>query len=199
MPSGNRLRGDSIIFDPTSFCDGGIHEESALMHTTKQELSADSVLSQQGPLLASSSAQPGPAPKTIKPTSSGRRPKPSFKIAAASAEPVRPVVGQGSAPSAQVKQTARGAKLSHSPIKYTKTTSKGGASTRTVSASRPFPQALTENTIHMPHGSDAAAAAAAGLPEPADASQGDGFSLSHTACPMDLLNKGGRIGIYLPE
>jgi len=199
MPSGNRLRGDSIIFDPTSFCDGGIHEESALMHTTKQELSADSVLSQQGPLLASSSAQQGPAAATIKPTSSGRRPKPSFKIAAASAEPVRPVIGQGAAPSAQVKQTARGAKLSHSPIKYTKTTSKGGASTRTVSASRPFPQALTENTIHMPHGSDAAAAAAAGLPEPADASQGDGFSLSHTACPMDLLNKGGRIGIYLPE
>lgn len=199
VPSGNRLRGDSIIFDPTSFCDGGIHEESALMHTTtKQELSADPVLSQPVPLMAPSSAQPGPTAKPIKPTSSGRRPKPSFKLAAA-AEPTRPVVGQGTAaPSAQVKQTTRGAKLSHSPIKYTKTTSKGGAS-RTVSASRPFPQALTENTIHMPHGSDAAAAAAAGLPESADASQGDGFSLSHTACPMDLLNKGGRIGIYLPE
>lgn len=197
--NGNRLRGDSIIFDPTSFCDGGIHEESALMHTTtKQELSADPVLSQPVPLMAPSSAQPGPTAKPIKPTSSGRRPKPSFKLAAA-AEPTRPVVGQGTAaPSAQVKQTTRGAKLSHSPIKYTKTTSKGGAS-RTVSASRPFPQALTENTIHMPHGSDAAAAAAAGLPESADASQGDGFSLSHTACPMDLLNKGGRIGIYLPE
>jgi len=198
VPSGNRLRGDSIIFDPTSFCDGGIHEESALMHTTRQEISADPLSSQQGPLLASSSAQPGPAPKTIKPTSSGRRPKPSFKVAAA-AEPVRSAVGEGTAPAAQMKQTTRGAKLSHSPIKYTKTTSKGGSSTRTASTSRPFPQALTENTIHMPHGSDAAAAAAAGLPEPADSSQGDGFSLSHTACPMDLLNKGGRIGIYLPE
>lgn len=196
VPSGGRLRGDSIIFDPTSFCDGGIHEESALMHTTtKQEFSADPVMSQQVSLMAPSSAQPGPTAKPVKPTSSGRRPKPSFKVAAA-AEPTRPVVGQ--APSAQAKQTTRGAKLSHSPIKYTKTTSKGGAS-RTVSASRPFPQALTENTIHMPHGSDAAAAAAAGLPESADASQGDGFSLSHTACPMDLLNKGGRIGIYLPE
>lgn len=200
VPSGNRLRGDSIIFDPTSFCDGGIHEESALMHTTKQELSAEPVPSQQGPLLAPSSTQPEPAPKAVKPTSSGRRPKPSFKAAAAAAEPVRSAVGQGTAPAAQVKQTtARGAKLSHSPIKYTKTTSKGGSSSRTTSSSRPFPQALTENTIHMPHGSDAAAAAAAGLPEPADATQGDGFSLSHTACPMDLLNKGGRIGIYLPE
>jgi len=30
---------------------------------------------------------------------------------------------------------------------------------------------------------------------------GDGASSSssHTACPMELLNRGGRIGIYLPE
>lgn len=198
MPSGNRLRGDSIIFDPTSFCDGGIHEESALMHTTQQEISADPVSSQQSIVVASSSAQPRPAAPKVRPTSSGRRPKPSFKVASAA----EPVVSQGTVPSEQVKQTkpsTKGGKLSQSPIKYTKTTSKGGAATRTVNASRPFPQALTENTIHMPHGSDAAAAAAAGLPEPADASQGDGFSLSHTACPMDLLNKGGRIGIYLPE
>jgi hypothetical protein len=199
MPSDNRLRGDSIIFDPTSFLDGGIHEEYALMHTTQQDISADPVSSQHIPLVASSSAQPTSAvPTTARPTSSGRRPKPSFKVAAAA----EPVVSEGTVPSEhvkQTKQTTKGGKLSQSPIKYTKTTSKGGAATRTVNASRPFPQALTENTIHMPHGSDAAAAAAAGLPEPADASQGDGFSLSHTACPMDLLNKGGRIGIYLPE
>lgn len=186
MPSGNRLRGDSIIFDPTSFCDGGIHEESALMHSTKQEFSADTVSSHQG----SSVTQPRPAVPTVRPTSSGRRPKPSFKLAAER---------QGTGPSAQAKQTTRGAKHSQPPIKYTKTTSKGGSTSRTANASRPFPQALTDNTIHMPHGSDAAAAAAAGLPEPSDASPGEGFSLSHTACPMELLNKGGRIGIYLPE
>lgn len=206
LPSGSRLRGDSIIYDPTSFCDGGIHEASALMHTTKQEPSADTVPSQQAPSAVSSSTQQGKAAQILRSTSSGRRPKPSLKLQAAAAAntvPAQEVGKGGSVPPVQMKQSTRGVKLSHSPIKYTKTTSKssqGGTTTRTTNASRPIPQALTENTIHMPHGSDAAAAAAAGLPANVDASQGgDGFSLSHTACPMDLLNKGGRIGIYLPE
>ena len=49
----------------------------------------------------------------------------------------------------------------------------------------------TEDTIHMPHGSAAAAAAAASL-----SSQIIPCSLNGTitACPMELLNKGGRIG-----
>jgi hypothetical protein len=53
----------------------------------------------------------------------------------------------------------------------------------------------------MPHGSDAAAAAAAGMVQnSASIPSADGFSgISHTSCPMELLNKGGRIGIYLPE
>ena len=48
-----------------------------------------------------------------------------------------------------------------------------------------------EDTIHMPHGSAAAAAAAASL-----SSQIIPCSLNGTitACPMELLNKGGRIG-----
>jgi hypothetical protein len=194
LPSGSRLRGDSIIYDPTSFCDGGIHEASALMHTTKQEISADPVSSQRLPTLDSNSAQARPAAPSLRPTSSGRRPKPTFKLQ--DADPVIPGFSLGYAPSVYIKPSTKGVKLSQPPTKNTKTTSKssqGGAATKTV------PQALTENTIHMPHGSDAAAAAAAGLSEPMDASQGEGLSLSHTACPMDLLNKGGRIGIYLPE
>ena len=199
MPTGNRVRGDSIIFDPTSFCDGGIHEESALMHTSakREIINPAPVSSMQGHPIAP--VQPTAPP--VKITSSGRRPKPSFKVAAASTssgtELTHPIASQGSVTSTQVKQTTRGVKLTNSPIKYTKS-SKGSGTTRTVSTSRLFPQALTENTIHMPHGSDAAAAAAAGLPQTAD-SQGEGVSMSHTACPMDLLNKGGRIGIYLPE
>jgi hypothetical protein len=50
----------------------------------------------------------------------------------------------------------------------------------------------------MPHGSDAAAAAAAGMTPPSSFTDGFG-GISHTSCPMELLNKGGRIGIYLPE
>jgi hypothetical protein len=72
----------------------------------------------------------------------------------------------------------------------------------------------------MPHGSDAAAAAVAGIfhrmstsrapngggdddcvlgGDGAPSSSSSSSSSSHTACPMELLNRGGRIGIYLPE
>lgn len=55
---------------------------------------------------------------------------------------------------------------------------------------------MTENTIHMPHGSAAAAAAQAHtLPSSPNGTS----AVAHTACPMELLNKGGRIGIYLPD
>ena len=56
----------------------------------------------------------------------------------------------------------------------------------------------TEDTIHMPQGSAAAAAAAASMPSQILPSSLNG-TISHTACPMELLNRGGRIGIYLPE
>ncbi len=92
----------------------------------------------------------------------------------------------------------------------------GDASTTTFPSSSSssrmyYPQAFTDDTIHMPHGSDAAAAAIAGggmsmmLPSSSSSTSAttttnqDGYSVSHTSCPMDLLNKGGRIGIYLPE
>ena len=54
-----------------------------------------------------------------------------------------------------------------------------------------------EDTIHMPQGSQAAAAAAS-LTSQVISSSANG-SVSHTSCPMELLNKAGRIGIYLPE
>ena len=50
----------------------------------------------------------------------------------------------------------------------------------------------------MPQGSAAAAAAAASMPSQILPSSLNG-TISHTACPMELLNRGGRIGIYLPE
>merc|ERR1719354_772908 len=55
-----------------------------------------------------------------------------------------------------------------------------------------------EETLHMPQGSAAAAAAAASLSSQILQSTMNG-TISHTSCPMELLNKGGRIGIYLPE
>ena len=36
--NGGRPRGDSIIFDPVSFTDGGIHEENALQRLRQNSL-----------------------------------------------------------------------------------------------------------------------------------------------------------------
>jgi hypothetical protein len=55
-----------------------------------------------------------------------------------------------------------------------------------------------EETIHMPQGSQAAAAAAM-LFHPQAIPIALNGTISHTSFPLALLNKDGRIGIYLPE
>jgi hypothetical protein len=57
---------------------------------------------------------------------------------------------------------------------------------------------VLEDTIQMPQGSQAAAAAAMSFyPQLLPVSLNG--AVSHTSFPMALLNKDGRIGIYLPE
>ena len=71
-----------------------------------------------------------------------------------------------------------------------------GCKSKTIHFSGNFPH--SDSTIHMPQGSAAAAAAAASISSQVVVPYMNG-AISHTACPMELLNKGGRIGIYLPE
>lgn len=58
---------------------------------------------------------------------------------------------------------------------------------------------LSDNTVSTSHGSVAAAAAGPGLPQSLPSAPTGFFSFSQTSCPTEHLNKGGRIGIYLPE
>ena len=201
----NRVRGDSIIFDPVSFREGGIHETSALMHVEHE--SQDRVVGDS--CTATGVAAVVPHVKQVQvPPSMIHNP------------PMRPpaVTGMQSAkgPSASsskppAKASSRQAKASGTSKQRSKAKSQnvcvpklqGNSSYRQItitSSSRNCPQSFDDNTIHMPHGSDAAAAAAAGISQPSSSTSSDGFSgISHTSCPMELLNKGGRIGIYLPE
>ena len=72
------------------------------------------------------------------------------------------------------------------------------------------------DAVRMPHGGDVFAAAAGmfhqisssaasfralddGVDDEYDGVEGSSSSSSHVACPMELLNRDGRIGIYLPE
>mmetsp|Transcript_6983 Transcript_6983/g.12516 ORF Transcript_6983/g.12516 Transcript_6983/m.12516 type:complete len:373 (+) Transcript_6983:1464-2582(+) len=206
ISAGNRLRGDSIIFDPISFREGGIHEKSALLHI-QQENEAQNVEKASSASVSQESSCVAPLTHTVMLSSSltntalfplfapnGSTP---VGVKTASQAAVSSVRGKASShPKLRVK-----ARYIQQPL-YVETPKSAAPSASEVTAtvsSRNIPQAFSENTIHMPHGSDAAAAAAAGMPQTSPSLPNDGFSLSHTACPMELLNKGGRTGIYLPE
>ncbi len=235
-PQGNRPRGDSIIFDPTSFRDGGIHETSALLqHVAPQE--------ENGAEVVGSTASEAAAPAFHRPEISCMDPQNSMTQsqlhrkggASSSDAPPTAKTLQGKTTSSHHPKSSR-ARVKHAPPRihssllpnksspslpsvyegHASTTTFPSSSSSSSSSRMYFPQAFSDNTIHMPHGSDAAAAAIAGggttsmvLPSSSSTTSTtatttnitiqDVYSMSHTSCPMDLLNKGGRIGIYLPE
>mmetsp|Transcript_13419 Transcript_13419/g.22859 ORF Transcript_13419/g.22859 Transcript_13419/m.22859 type:complete len:704 (+) Transcript_13419:145-2256(+) len=183
-----RLRGDSIIFDPVSFREGGIHETSALLHIGRGNEHAVEVpfgvLSQD--------------PPSVAPASEGGI-SPASRADVKGSAPVSVKTASYVKSSYHPKLRAK-AKYTHLPLHVEKSKSVSHHCPEITSSmcNSNVPQIFSDDTIHMPHGSDAAAAAAAGMPQ-SSALSNDGFSISHTACPVELLNKGGRIGIYLPE
>jgi len=168
-----RPRGDSIIFDPSSFNDGGIHEETALLRSRNNSLEFQDA---EMELLN--------IPGFVDPQNSNiltdNNKSKSF------AAPPLPTITMTSPTMPPLKSTGNSVRSHHvtksSKSHYSYTSSSNGT---------------TEDTIHMPQGSQAAAAAAS-LTSQIVSSTANG-SVSHTSCPMELLNKAGRIGIYLPE
>ena len=228
-PQGNRPRGDSIIFDPTSFRDGGIHETSALLqHVTPQEENdADVVGSTSSEAAAPASHQPEILSSTDPQNCMTQHQLQRKGGVSSSDAPPTTKTLQGKTTSSHHPKSSR-AKVKHAPprIHSSLLPNKSSPSLPSIyedhanttpfpsSSSRMhYPQAFSENTIHMPHGSDAAAIAGGGttsvMTPPSSSTTStaattnttnqEEYSLSHTSCPMDLLNKGGRIGIYLPE
>ena len=213
-----RPRGDSIIFDPVSFCDGGIHETNALTKIGSRRTSIDEVDIMNSPgfvqapipeTKSSSSRHPG-GPKSRSPrsrspkASSGRRSH-ANSLEGIMAAPSPLTVSTSKADEAAFFEVspedaaAAAAKLkglTKAAISYTR------------SSYQPVPQGpFSGDAINLPHGS-AAAAAAKTIPKsilPKATSPTNGTTTStataigHINCPVELLNKGGRIGIYLPD
>ncbi len=127
-----RPRGDSIIFDPVSFQDGGIHEEKALFRS--RENSIDLPSKDEMAIMN----VPGFAPPPV------------------------------AAPKATTPELTPASFLS--------------SSTPPPPSSPKPPLSPTNNSAHM-----------ATLPSSLNT------TLSHATFQMDLLNKDGRIGIYLPD
>uniref|UniRef100_A0A7S4N7Z6 CCT domain-containing protein n=1 Tax=Odontella aurita TaxID=265563 RepID=A0A7S4N7Z6_9STRA len=239
--SAGRPRGDSIIFDPISFSDGGIHEESALQRTRNTLLSMEEtdeleIMNSPGfveapvsclkPLSVARQQFPPPPPLTSKaPHGSKVVPVPSPLLVTSTSVP-SPLLRIPSNPSSQPphnplpvsssafaaskngthnvvpkplisqreKNRQTGKKMAAPLLPVSSSITSGGAPVTGVRA-----QSSEEKVINMPHGSAAAAAAAMAVPSNVVPSSLNGTATSHTACPMELLNKGGRIGIYLPE
>ena len=198
----HRVRGDSIIFDPVSFREGGIHETSALMHVEHE--SRDQVVGDSSTVPAVAAApqvQHVQVPPSIIHNPPMRPPAvPGAKLSSSKPPAAKASSRQAKASGSTTKPRSK-AKSQNLHVPQPQGNSNYRQITiTTTSSSRNFPQSFSDNTIHMPHGSDAAAAAAAGMTQPSPPTSSDGYSgISHTSCPMELLNKGGRIGIYLPE
>lgn len=196
---GNRLRGDSIIFDPISFHDGGIHETSALIHVT-HEGDQDT----QGQACSNAAVIAPPVRNAKVPPSIIHNPpmRPSVPNQHLTKRQQRGVVTshkslKGSARHSKPTKLRAKGKSSHAHVNHQPKSNYRQVTVNT--STRNFPQSFDDDTIHMPHGSHAATAAAAGMAPPPSTPSDGISSISHTSCPLELLNKDGRVGIYLPE
>lgn len=185
--NGGRPRGDSIIFDPISFADGGIHEEAALHKVRHNSL----VLEENDDFKLLTTNTYDPTSMTMHPASS-LQPSPMLSKShrSSSSNGSKSKSSKSKSPSRSVSSTLVSKSTSQSQ------TSKSKHHLTVVSGSTS--SCDKEGTLHMPQGSAAAAAAAASLPSEVLQNTING-TISHTSCPMELLNKEGRIGIYLPE
>jgi hypothetical protein len=84
VPAGGRPRGDSIIFDPVSFQDGGIHEQNALnKHLADDQADAEASVPKE-------TTKPPPKTQTVQPIAPSSKVVGQGKVAAtlAKAEPI---------------------------------------------------------------------------------------------------------------
>lgn len=207
-----RPRGDSIIFDPASFCDGGIHETNALTKIVSRRASIDEVDIMNSPGFveapipeARSTRHPGASR-----SSRSRSPKASLGRRSHS-NSLEGIMAAPSPLNCKVENDLAYFEISPEDAAAAAAKLKGltkAAILYTRSSYQQVPQGpFSGDAINLPHGS-AAAAAAKSIPKsilPKATSPTNGTStttataIGHINCPVELLNKGGRIGIYLPE
>mmetsp|Transcript_8421 Transcript_8421/g.15891 ORF Transcript_8421/g.15891 Transcript_8421/m.15891 type:complete len:666 (+) Transcript_8421:168-2165(+) len=199
--NGGRPRGDSIIFDPISFSDGGIHEETALQRARRSSIDLDE--NDELHLFGTSSFVETPvlqvesqALPALQPCSHPAALRVTPNVVARSVDVHESQVISGPKKKMNVSRQNKVPSRVASTYQHGKT----GASSKAKHHSTlvGVNTSAKDDTLHMPQGSAAAAAAAASLSSQILQNTMNG-TISHTSCPMELLNKGGRIGIYLPE
>mmetsp|Transcript_7172 Transcript_7172/g.10914 ORF Transcript_7172/g.10914 Transcript_7172/m.10914 type:complete len:894 (+) Transcript_7172:103-2784(+) len=220
---GGRPRGDSIIFDPCSFRDGGVLEEGFLMKSRGNSI--DIGVTEEMNIMNTPGFIPAPASGSHHDPNSHTNSHlaPADHSASLPPPPAVPSTN-GSyilpsqtvpAPPPAVHAPPRAPPLSSVPAPLgttTTTTTTNSYGTTTTTTTTTTVTGATAKSMGVPGGGGgggvvaptaAAATATAGgttnvqmatLP-----SSLSGSSMSHSTFQMELLNKDGRIGIYLPE
>lgn len=177
----SRPRGDSIIFDPASFQDGGIHEKNALEKARFKDLLQ--VAPPQQPL-------PHPANQRRVPSKSGGGITGTYSTSQSN-NPLPLMLPPG--PSHNASPMVAGQNRAPHPV-HSNTTAAAG------SKSRSMPSNATSGARIASSGRHTLSNSAQMATLPSSLSSGTGSSAqSPPTFQMELLNKDGRIGIYLPE
>eukprot|EP00523_Entomoneis_sp_CCMP467_P002382 CAMPEP_0168755226 /NCGR_PEP_ID=MMETSP0724-20121128/19948_1 /TAXON_ID=265536 /ORGANISM="Amphiprora sp., Strain CCMP467" /LENGTH=558 /DNA_ID=CAMNT_0008803811 /DNA_START=534 /DNA_END=2210 /DNA_ORIENTATION=- len=174
-----RPRGDSIIFDPSSFQDGGIHEQSAL----------EKARAPSSDIPGLPSRHPG-APKPDQTMS--RPPIPTVTSSSAAAPPSKgTMVVQ---PNTVRSATTKGVAIKPAPSLPT------SATTDTATKTAPVPPQTSSSSASTLPAVTSYTATTTTTTNASTTTTVTVTASSNTATlSMDLLNKDGRIGIYLPE
>jgi len=195
--TGGRPRGDSIIFDPISFTDGGIHEENGLRKRNASPMfNGTDGIDLFNPNNSGFTDVPTIQPK-IQPTNVKKR-HPAMTVITTKSRNKIPNPVSSHPANFPIRKSSNGRQSKSSPHRGTSYQRSGQSSSKKHHLMMGTNANGKDDTLHMPQGSAAAAAAAASLSSQIMQNTMNG-TISHTSCPMELLNKGGRIGIYLPE
>jgi len=195
---GGRPRGDSIIFDPCSFRDGGVLEEGSLMKSRGNSIDIGgteemNIMNTPGFIPApGSSSHPDKNAHLSSTDHSSALPPPPVSAPATN--------GSYILPSQTVHPAPRAQPLSSAPpplgTTTTTTTTNSYGTTTTTTTTTTVTGGKPNGVLGLP---GAVNGSAGGVQMATLPSSLSGSSMSHSTFQMELLNKDGRIGIYLPE
>jgi hypothetical protein len=180
-----RPRGESIIFDPVSFQDGGIHDEKAFFRSSRANSidmpSKDEIAIMNAPGFMSPSLSCSP-----------HKSKDEAMVQQSSSMPTNSLHASSSE-----QQSSRAITTATTNTTTTTTTTSSASSSSSSSTSN-------RNTTNNVSDSmvTTSVAASSGTSMAVASSSSSSFmngSMNHATLQMELLNKDGRIGIYLPD
>jgi len=173
---GRRI-GESNIFDPVSFTDGGIHEETAL--SKSRPLSMILGENDEIELMNTPGFVEGPAPQF------------NCQLQQSVPNPVFPHPGEHKLPNTISESSTIGMT---NGLQFNHNTDNAAAPLKSYSdtAMKLYHMSNAENDLFASQDNPTTSLLSQVLPSTING------TVSHASCAMELLNKGGRIGIYLP-